>query len=151
MLVVYLCRLAASVTWICSVVCRATCIVQCSGCLLVVRWMGCLCRVQVPSTVMHCYSNRSARQKSGNKYCLNTIESNSWQRGTILMVFQSRLVDHTLFAIWIMRRRVVTDTAFVTGKGKIVRVLKFFMQGPLVLMENVGLRQGDVYLWEVNP
>jgi len=50
-----------------------------------------------------------------------------------------------------MRRRVVTDTAFVTGKGKIVRVLKFFMQGPLVLMENVGLRQGDVYLWEVNP
>ena len=104
------------------------------------EWAACLCRVEVPSTLIHCYSNTGARQKSGNKYYLNTMESNSWQHGTILVVFQSRLVDHALFAIWIMRRCVVTEPAFVTGSGKFVRVLNFLVQGSFVLLENVDLR-----------
>jgi len=41
-----------------------------------------------------------------------------------------------------MRSCVVTGSAFVIGKGKIVRVLKFLMQSLLVFLENVGLRQG---------
>jgi hypothetical protein len=36
----------------------------------------------------------------------------------------------------------VGDTAFVTGKGKFLRVLKFPLQCLFVLLEKVDLRQG---------